>query len=244
MKKRLIYLLCFSILCIPTKVSAIETLNELPTNLQQNLSTEGLFHQINRSYYGNETLKELNPKEKVNYLLHSEPQKKKDKKIEKEIIEEKEEVRVVIPEDSIDSDYEMEKRYSNEYLLEIENPDLNYQGESWEVNNRDLLEAIVYGEYGMDYTGSVLVAQTIRDTMVRENTHDIGYIINKYGYSGATNKGTNEIAKRAVSYIFDEGKSGVQHRLMCFYASNICNSSWHEAQNFVVQHQYVRFFDF
>ena len=133
---------------------------------------------------------------------------------------------------------------SSQFLVQIDNPDTSYTGQPWTVDNRDLLERLVFGEYGTDYTGAVLVAQTIRDNMRTENTHDVAYIIEEYGYSGSTANAPNQTAKDAVAYVFDQGNSGVQHKLMCFYQSATTQSSWHEAQNFVVQNGTVRFFDY
>lgn len=133
---------------------------------------------------------------------------------------------------------------SNEFLLDCDNVDPNYKGQTWQVEDRELLERCVTNEFGSDYNGSVLVAQTIRDTMIKENTHKFEDVFTNYGYD--TNLPSEPLpnAVNAVKYVFDEGGSGVQHKMMCFYASNITHSAWHEAQEFVVQYQNVRFFDF
>ena len=133
---------------------------------------------------------------------------------------------------------------SGKFLLQCSNPDSSYTGTKWTVEDRDALEALVYGEYGTSYEGCVLVAQTIRDNMVTSNCHNAKTIKKQYGYTAPINKGTNENAKKAVAYVFDEGGSAVQHKLMCFYASNITTSKWHERQTFVYQLNYVRFFDY
>ena len=62
----------------------------------------------------------------------------------------------------------------------------------------------------------------------------------EYGYYGSTSIEPNADVKAAVSYIFDENGSAVQHRVLCFY---IGSSAWHETQNFVVELDGVRFFD-
>lgn len=147
-------------------------------------------------------------------------------------------------ESSDDSEDSEDSTSSDEFILECDNVDPNYHGESWEVQDRDLLELAVTREFGADYTGSVLVAQTIRDTMIRENTHRFEDIYVEYGYDAQLPDETLPDAVNAVKFVFDDGGSGVQHKMLCFYARNMMYSDWHEKQEFVVQYQNVRFFDF
>jgi hypothetical protein len=92
----------------------------------------------------------------------------------------------------------------------------------------------------MSYEGCALVAQSIRDAMNRSGTSSIDQIIYEYQYFGSTDIEPNKKVKDAVSFIFDENGSAVQHRVMCFY---IGYSSWHETQNFLAEVDGVRFFD-
>ncbi len=133
--------------------------------------------------------------------------------------------------------------YSGDVLLEIENPDANYSPSPVTLSDYDRakLERLVMGEAGsMGYTGCALVAQAIRDAMNLSGTSSIDKIISEYGYYGSTSMEPNADAKAAVSYIFDNNGSAVQHRVLCFY---IGSSAWHETQNFVVELDGVRFFD-
>ena len=133
--------------------------------------------------------------------------------------------------------------YSGDVLLEIDNPDANYSPSQVTLSDYDRakLERLVMGEAGsMGYTGCALVAQAIRDAMNLSGTSSIDEIISDYGYYGSTSIEPNADVKAAVSYIFDENGSAVQHRVLCFY---IGSSAWHETQNFVVELDGVRFFD-
>lgn len=97
------------------------------------------------------------------------------------------------------------------------------------------------GEAGtMGYTGCALVAQSIRDAMNRSNTSSIDQIISQYQYFGDTDIEPNADVRNAVSFIFDQNGSAVQHRVLCFY---IGYSSWHETQTFLTELGGVRFFD-
>ena len=132
---------------------------------------------------------------------------------------------------------------SGDVLLEIDNPDANYSPSQVTLSDYDRakLERLVMGEAGsMGYTGCALVAQAIRDAMNLSGTSSIDEIISDYGYYGSTSIEPNADVKAAVSYIFDENGSAVQHRALCFY---IGSSAWHETQNFVVELDGVRFFD-
>ena len=137
----------------------------------------------------------------------------------------------------------VQSAYSGDVLLEIENPDANYSPSPVTLSDYDRakLERLVMGEAGsMGYTGCALVAQAIRDAMNLSGTSSIDEIISDYGYYGSTSIEPNADVKAAVSYIFDENGSAVQHRVLCFY---IGSSAWHETQNFVVELDGVRFFD-
>lgn len=129
------------------------------------------------------------------------------------------------------------------YLIGISNPDYNYSPSpvSLSAYDRAKLERLVMGEAGsMGYNGCALVAQCIRDAMNRSNTTSIDRIISEYQYYAPTNKEPNQTVKDAVSYIFDQNGSAVQHRILCFYTGS---SKWHETQNFIVGCGNVRFFD-
>ena len=107
--------------------------------------------------------------------------------------------------------------------------------------DRAKLERLVMGEAGSTgYYGASLVAQCIRDAMVRSNTTSIDEIISDYGYYGSTATEPNSAVKEAVSFIFDQGGSAVDHRIIVFY---IGHSAWHETQTFVTEYCGMRFFD-
>lgn len=137
--------------------------------------------------------------------------------------------------------------YSGDYLLDIANPDPSYVGYSVSLNDedRDMAERILMGEAGGEgYIGMALVAQCIRDTYVNGSYSSIAQLLKVNGYYGSTSIAPSQTAKDVVNYIFDQGGSAVQHNIRIFYATNMCSSSWHEAQDFVVQYNYVRFFNY
>lgn len=156
----------------------------------------------------------------------------------------------VSEDDYSESNTEYKEESSNDYsystgsyLIGISNPDYNYSPSPVSLSSydREKLERLVMGEAGsMGYNGCALVAQCIRDAMNRSNTTSIDRIISEYQYYAPTNKEPNQTVKDAVSYIFDQNGSAVQHRILCFYTGS---SNWHETQNFIVGCGNVRFFD-
>ena len=133
------------------------------------------------------------------------------------------------------------------YLLSIDNPDPNYQPYAIHLSDadRDLAERIVMGEAGsMGYTGMAIVAQCLRDAFVMGGHSDIATVISKYGYYGSTSIKPSQTCKDVINFIFDQGGAAVQHRTLVFYSTTYCQSSWHEAQEFVCQYGPVRFFNY
>jgi hypothetical protein len=141
------------------------------------------------------------------------------------------------------SDYGYTDSNQSGYLVSIANPDPSYSPSPVSLSSydREKLERLVMGEGGsMGYTGCALIAQSIRDAMNRSNTTSIDRIISEYQYYGSTDYAPNQDVKDAVSFIFDQNGSAVQHRVLCFYVGV---SSWHESQNYITSIGNVRFFD-
>lgn len=131
-------------------------------------------------------------------------------------------------------------------LLSITDADTSYTPVHVSLSDydREKLERLVMGEAGsLGYTGSALVAQAIRDSMILSGTSSIDEIISSYQYTGSTSKKPTQSVKNAVSYIFDNDGYAVQHRILYFYASNMVKNAWHESQQFIVSYGNVRFFD-
>ena len=128
------------------------------------------------------------------------------------------------------------------FLIHLKYPDKNYVGRPLKVRDRKYLEGLVMGEFGNDYLGAVLVAQCIRDSMVKSGTNSAAVIKRQYGYTARVRSRVSPEVKRAVAFVFDQGGSAVQHPIYYFYASNLVRGRWHESQKFIVQRKAVRFF--
>ncbi len=131
-------------------------------------------------------------------------------------------------------------------MLAIDNPDPNYTGYSVSLSDYDryVLEHLVMGEAGnQGFTGAALVAQSIRDRLVYDGYTSVDSVRVNCGYYGSLSSEPNADVLAAVSYIFDEGGSAVQHTVRYFYAYTWYSSSWHESMNYVVTYGDHRFFD-
>ena len=132
------------------------------------------------------------------------------------------------------------------YLMDIDNPDPNYTpyAISLSDSDRDKIERVIMRESGYcGYTAMALVAQCMRDAFIRSGATSADAVISGYGYSGSMSMTPSSTCKEVVSYIFDQGGSAVQHRILFYYASDYCSSSWHESQNYICSAGYEKFFD-
>ena len=147
------------------------------------------------------------------------------------------------------------KDATNTFILEkaCNNVDKNYQGTIYKLTDKEraYIEKIVMGEFGTSYSGSVCIAQCIRDALVYGECDDPMDLRKSSAYGGMGYVGyqenVNQDVKNAVSFVFDYGGSAVQHRMyvMCtdeYYYNYPGN--WHSTQNFVFQYQNVLFFDY
>lgn len=135
---------------------------------------------------------------------------------------------------------------SKDFLLQIDNPDTSYVSYSVELSDydRDVLEHLVMGEAGgQGFIGCCLVAQAIKDTMITDGYPSVEAVRTGNGYSASLNNVPNQDVLDAIEYVFDNGGAAVQHRIIYFYAPNVCISAFHESQNFVVSHGGHKFFD-
>lgn len=132
---------------------------------------------------------------------------------------------------------------STGYLVETSQTDEGYQGRVVTLSSDDryVLEHLVMGEAGTQgFEGAALVAQCIRDAIVYDGYKSVESVRRGLGYEGKLSTEPNQDVKDAVSYIFDQGQSAVQHRILYFYSHH---GGWHETQNFIVEYKAHRFFD-
>ena len=137
-------------------------------------------------------------------------------------------------------------QYNAGYLVAIDNPDFNYYPKyqiTLSEEDRILACQIIQGEAGGEgYESCCIVAQCLKDTMISLEYNSIKEVQEKCKYDGWSEE-YGEDAIRAVEYIFDQNQSAIAHRVMFFYATNLCSSKWHETQNYIVTVNKTRYFD-
>lgn len=138
-----------------------------------------------------------------------------------------------------------DEQYDAGYLIAIDEPDYAYSTGQVTLSDEDrkLACQIVYGEAGGEgFAGCCLVAQCLKDSMIFLGYNSIADVQKYCKYDGWKEEYSQEAAD-AVNYIFDQNRSAIAHRVLYFYATDLCTSKWHETQNHVLTYRNSRFFD-
>ena len=107
---------------------------------------------------------------------------------------------------------------------------------------RDTVERVVMAEAGAEpYEGQIAVAQCILNACERENMRPDEIVI-EYQYTDNRPDPTDEV-KAAVSAVFDDGETVTDAEILYFYAPALCESEWHESQDYVMTVGGHRFFE-
>lgn len=139
-----------------------------------------------------------------------------------------------------------DEQYNAGYLVAIDNPDYSYYP-MLQINlseeDKILACQIVQGEAGGEgYESCCVVAQCLKDSMISLGYKSIKEVQINCKYDGWKEQ-YSEDALRAVEYIFDQNRSAIAHRVLFFYATNLCTSKWHETQNHILTINKTRYFD-
>ena len=107
---------------------------------------------------------------------------------------------------------------------------------------RDTVERVVMAEAGAEpYEGQIAVAQCILNACERENMRPDEIVV-EYQYTDVRPEPTDEV-KAAVSAVFDNGETVTDAEILYFYAPALCESEWHETQEYVMTVGGHRFFE-
>ena len=157
------------------------------------------------------------------------------------------EVEVVNPAPVVREYRDLEVKYI-EMLPEIE-PEILISDSEFEYydspihlseDDRWVVESVVAGEAGGEpYDGKKAVAQCIFDAMLK-NGWTARQVRDNYGYDGWNPDldKQDRIAYMdvvdAVSDVFDRGQFITEKPILFFYAPSLCDSPWHESQNYAM----------
>lgn len=107
---------------------------------------------------------------------------------------------------------------------------------------RDTVERVVMAEAGAEpFEGQIAVAQCILNACERENMRPDEIVV-EYQYTDMRPEPTDEV-KAAVSAVFDYGETVTDREILYFYAPALCESEWHETQEYVMTVGGHRFFE-
>lgn len=107
---------------------------------------------------------------------------------------------------------------------------------------RDTVERVVMAEAGAEpYEGQIAVAQCILNACEREDVRPDEIVV-EYQYTDNRPEPTDEV-KAAVSAVFDCGETVTDAEILYFYAPELCDSEWHESQEYVMTIGGHRFFE-
>ena len=107
---------------------------------------------------------------------------------------------------------------------------------------RDTVERVVMAEAGAEpYEGQIAVAQCILNACERENMRPDEIVV-EYKYTDMRPNPTDEV-KAAVSAVFDYGEEVTDREILYFYAPALCESEWHESQDYVMTVGGHKFFE-
>ena len=100
------------------------------------------------------------------------------------------------------------------------------------------------GEFGSGgFIGPALIAQAVKDAMCFDGYKTVEEVRVKCRYDASLDNEPTQDVKDAVSYVFDQDKAAVQHRIMYMYNPYMVSSAFHESQNYVLTYEGIRFFD-
>lgn len=107
---------------------------------------------------------------------------------------------------------------------------------------RDTVERVVMAEAAAEpYEGQIAVAQCVLNACERENMRPDEIVV-EYQYTDKRPEPTDEV-KAAVSAVFDYGETATDREILYFYAPALCESEWHESQDYVMTVGGHRFFE-
>lgn len=107
---------------------------------------------------------------------------------------------------------------------------------------RDTVERVVMAEAGAEpYEGQIAVAQCILNACELEDMRPDEIVV-EYQYTDMRPEPTDAV-KAAVSAVFDYGETVTERKILYFYAPALCESEWHESQDYVMTVGGHRFFE-
>ena len=154
----------------------------------------------------------------VQYTIEAEP-------IEKSKFESVEPQHIYIEPEIVELESEIEYYVSPIYLTE---------------DDRWFIECVVAGECAYEpYEGKLAVAQCYFDAMIKDGltAREVKEVYQYAGWNSDLDKQDRKMyieVMEAVHDIFDMGQFVTEKPILFFYSPSLCDSPWHESQNYVM----------
>lgn len=163
-------------------------------------------------------LESSNNVQSVQYTIEAEP-------IEESKLEFVEPQHIYIEPEIVELESEIEYYKSPIYLTE---------------DDRWFIECVVAGECAYEpYEGKLAVAQCYFDAMIKDGltAREVKEVYQYAGWNSDLDKQDRKMyieVMEAVHDIFDVGQFVTEKPILFFYSPSLCDSSWHESQNYVM----------
>ena len=125
---------------------------------------------------------------------------------------------------------------------EIDEPEIEYYKSPINLTEDDrwFIESVVAGECAYEpYEGKLAVAQCYFDAMIKDGltARDVKEVYQYDGWNPDLDKQDRKMyieVMDAVHDIFDMGQFVTEKPILFFYAPSLCDSPWHESQNYAM----------
>ena len=125
---------------------------------------------------------------------------------------------------------------------EIDKPEIEYYKSPINLTEDDrwFIESVVAGECAYEpYKGKLAVAQCYFDAMIKDGltAREVKEVYQYAGWNPNLDKQDRKMyieVMEAVHDIFDVGQFVTEKPILFFYSPSLCDSLWHESQNYVM----------
>ena len=150
-------------------------------------------------------------------------------------------VQYTIKADSIEESVEPQHIYIEPQIIEQE-PEIEYYESPINLTEDDrwFIESVVAGECAYEpYEGKLAVAQCYFDAMIKDGltAREVKEVYQYAGWNPDLDKQNPKMyieVMDAVHDIFDMGQFVTEKPILFFYAPKLCDSPWHESQNYAM----------
>ena len=155
-------------------------------------------------------------------------------------------VQYTIKDEPIEESVELQPIYIEPEIVELESeidkPEIEYYVSPIKLTEDDrwFIECVVAGECAYEpYEGKLAVAQCYFDAMIKDGltAREVKEVYQYAGWNPDLDKQDRKMyieVMDAVHDIFDMGQFVTEKPILFFYAPSLCDSPWHESQNYVM----------